>query len=99
MQAETSLKLKKDAYEGYEILENKPNNANDENTLIVDKLPEIKEKKYKYILFDNHYYIWHEIHFYDGDEIVIKTKRQDRYNSTGGLILNGYNIFVLKTKQ
>lgn len=91
--------LKRDAYEGYKILENKPNNANDENTLIVDKLPEIKEKKYKYILFDNNYYIWHEIHFYDGDEIVIKTKRQDRYNSTGGLILNGYNIFVLKTKQ
>jgi hypothetical protein len=82
------------AFEGYVKLDKLPNDLNNENTVEYEFLPTKYDKVYKYILFDGEYYVWHQIHFSDGDDIVLKTKRTSKYKKTGGLILKGYNRFI-----
>jgi hypothetical protein len=86
--------LYRDAYEGYTKCVETPLDANEENTFITDELLEKFKKGYKYILFENEYYFWHQIHFNDGDEICIKTDRINRYINTSGFIISGYNRFI-----
>ena len=35
-----------------------PDDANETNTLVVDALPEIENEEYKYIVYNNEYYVW-----------------------------------------
>ena len=84
-----------DAYEGYTLYPGIPEDTNKTNTITVTELPEEKDKVYKYLLYNNEYYVWHQIHFADGDEIIIQTERINRYINTGGFVLNGYNRFVV----
>lgn len=86
--------LMDNAYEGYTECETKPKDVTEYNTLLSNKLPETKQRDYKYILYDGKYYFWHQINFKNGDEIRIETKRINRYNNTGGFILIGYNKFI-----
>ena len=67
--------LVSDTFEGYKLLPQKPNDVNENNTLICDKLPSKINKNYKYISYNNEFYIWHQINFKDGDEITIQTKK------------------------
>ena len=92
-----SKDLYADAYEGYKLCEKTPEDATEYNTLITDTLFAKKQKKYKYILHNNEYYFWHQIHFLNGDEIRIETKRVNRYINTGGFVLVGYNRFLTKS--
>lgn len=86
--------LYRDAYEGYTKCLNIPEDATEKNTFISDELLTKFKKGYKYILFENEYYFWHQIHFNDGDEICIKTERINRYINTSGFIIKGYNRFI-----
>lgn len=87
--------LLKDAFEGYTKCENIPIDITNDNVIECDKLPEKFDKYHKYILFENEYYKWHQIHFSDGDEIIIQTKKINCYKESSGLILMGYNRFVV----
>ena len=90
--------LVSDTFEGYKLLPQKPNDVNENNTLICDKLPSKINKNYKYISYNNEFYIWHQINFKDGDEITIQTKKEKRYVHTGGFVLIGYNKFISHEK-
>lgn len=87
--------LLKNAFEGYSICEEIPSDSNNNNTLHSDLLPKEKNILYKYIFFNNNYYKWHRIEFKDGDEIIVKTKRNNRQILNGGITLIGYNRFVV----
>ena len=89
-----SNNLLKDAYEGYKPYNGIPEDTNNINTITYNTLPTQKNKIYKYILYNNIYYTWHEIRFIDGDEITIQTERQKRNENNGGLRLKGYNKFI-----
>lgn len=91
--------LMRDAFEGYVKCDEIPTDINHENTTTYNEMPEEYDKYYKYIIYNNEYYVWHQIHFSDGDEIVIETKRINRYNNTGGFIITGYNRFVVLEKE
>ena len=80
-----------DAFEGYVPLPNQPLDSNPTNTLNVNEIPIEQEEKYKYILMDDVYYVWHQIMFKNGDEIKIKTQRINRHKKEGFFTLNGYN--------
>ena len=86
--------LFKDAYEGYTKYNGIPTDVSDENTFISDELLTKRKKGYLYLLYNNEYYFWHQIHFADGDEIKIETRRINKYLTTSGFILNGYNRFI-----
>jgi hypothetical protein len=86
--------LYRDAYEGYTKCLETPTDATEKNTFITDELLTEFKKGYKYIIFENEYYFWHQIHFNDGDEICIKTERINRYVNTSGFIITGYNRFI-----
>lgn len=90
--------LTKDAFEGYKVLSYTPDDMNDNNTLLCDNLPSKNNKNFKYISYNNEIYSWHQIHFKDGDEIMIQTKKEKRYVHTGGFTLSGYNKFVVFEK-
>jgi hypothetical protein len=87
--------LTKDCYEGYKMIDEKPSDSTENNTITCDELPFAYDKLHKYILFNGNYYIWHNIHFSDGDEIVIEAKRIKNFMKTGGIVLNGYNRLVV----
>ena len=87
--------LLNDAYEGYRKCESIPTDITNDNTLECDKLPEKFDKIHKYIFFENEYYKWHQIHFSDGDEIIIQTRKINCYKESSGLVLMGYNRFVV----
>lgn len=86
--------LYKDAYEGYTKCLHIPIDATENNTFVSEKMLEKFKKGYKYLFYDNEYYFWHKIHFNDGDEIRIETKRINRYINTSGFIIKGYNRFI-----
>lgn len=86
-----SNNLLHDAYEGYAKCEEVPADATNENTFVTNELSNICKKDYKYVLFGNAYYYWHQITFKDGDEICIKTERINRYANTNGFVITGYN--------
>lgn len=92
-----SENLLSDAWRGYKKLENKPIDSNNENTLLIenDFLPNEQNIKYKYLLFNNEYYIWYQIKFNEEDEITIQTKKQQnhRYDKVSSLILKGYTQY------
>jgi len=90
-----SSDLTADAFEGYVSIEGIPSSATDKNTLVCDVLPENKVQDYQYLKINDTYYIWHQIHFSDGDEIKIKTQRENRYINTGSFTLKGYNRFIV----
>lgn len=90
--------LYSNAFEGYKLYNGIPNDANKNNTLQLkenENLPLKRNKKYKYLKIKEDYYMWHKIQFLNGDEIIIETKRINKYNNTGGFILKGYNTFKL----
>lgn len=90
--------LYSNAFEGYKLYNGIPNDANKNNTLQLkenENLPLKRNKNYKYLKIKEDYYIWHKIQFLNGDEIIIETKRINKYNNTGGFILKGYNTFKL----
>ena len=82
------------AFEGYTKVENETEDLYKDDTIEYDVLPTKRDKIYKYIKYNGDYYVWHQIHFSDGDDIVLKTKRTSKYKKTGGLILKGYNRFI-----
>jgi hypothetical protein len=86
--------LTSDSFEGYVPLSYVPEDSNKNNTLLVSKIPEEKNTKYKYLLYDDVYYKWHMINFKNGDEIIIKTNRINRYIKEGSFTLHGYNTFT-----
>lgn len=86
--------LMKDAYEGYTKCMELPTDANESNTFVSEELLTTVKKGYKYLLYNNEYYIWHQIHFAEGDDICIETKRINRYINTSGFVLIGYNRFI-----
>ena len=85
--------LLKYAFEGYIKCDYTPEDANKDNTLVYDLLPKQKIRLYKYIKYENNYYKWNSISFFNGDEITIQTEQIKRYQTTGGLILSGHNRF------
>lgn len=87
--------LLRDSYEGYKKMETKPMDSNETNTIQLKEIPNKKNKDFKYILCNNFYYIWHKIEFFDGDEICIETKKENKHKESTGLILNGYNRFEI----
>lgn len=92
--------LFKYAFEGYIKVENETEDLTKEGNFIeCDELPEKYDKLHKYILYKGDYYVWHQIHFSDGDEIILKMQRNNKYKKTGGLILNGYNRFIVYSKD
>lgn len=84
-----------DAFEGYRKCDNKPYDSTEYNTLMCDELPNKKNRDYKYILYNNEYFIWHQIRFVDGDEITIKTNKIKRHLHDGNLLLKGYNKLII----
>ena len=91
--------LLSDAYEGYRKYDGIPNDSTSENTIEHKDFPKYFDKYHKYFIYNGEYYYWHQIHFSDGDEIIIETKRINCYKDVGGFILNGYNRFVVLTKE
>lgn len=89
--------LKQEAYEGYSKLDKNPDDITENNTLTVQELPSEHMEDFKYILFEDSYYIWHQLMFKYGDEIKIITERTNRYNKSTSFILHGYNIIELPT--
>ena len=79
------------AFEGYKQCDIIPDDITDDNTIYYNELPDKLEKDYKYVCVNDIFYQWHQITFHEDDEIRIKTRRKNRYNKTGGLILKGYN--------
>ena len=84
-----------DAFEGYIPLSYVPQDSTPVNTMMSQELPSNKEEKYKYIIFDDVYYTWHEIILKDGDDVKLKTNRINRHKKDGYFTLNGYNKFTL----
>ena len=95
-----SENLYNDSFEGYQKLDYIPedlegNLYNDEE---IKEIPLEKIEDYKYILFNNEYYIWHQIKIFNGDEIVIQTEKIKRYENAGKLTLNGYHLIECTKK-
>lgn len=86
--------LLEDAYESYKKLNYIPNDSTDENTTEYTERPVYYDNYYKYIKYNNDYYVWHKIRFKYGDDITIKTKRVKRHINSTGLVLIGYNRLV-----
>lgn len=88
-----SNNLMVDAFRGYAKCNSLPEDATANNTLQVKELPTVQYKEYKYVVFNNDYYHWHQIHFKSNDEIRIETERIKKHVNNAGLILNGYDRF------
>lgn len=92
---EITRNLLADAFEGYVKCDVYPDDATDNNTLYYNELPNKKNNDCKYVCVGEDIYQWYQIRFREGDEVSIKTRRKNRYNKTGGLILKGYNKYIV----
>lgn len=94
-----SENLVADAFEGYKKCDTVPDDIDDENMISYPSLPTKKDKLHKYVLYQGEYYVWHQIHFKEGDDIIIQTQKIKRYTHLGAFTLHGYNRFVLYQTQ
>ena len=67
----------------------KPNDANNENTLIMSNLPDERQEKYKYVKVNNKYYKWGGTSIFQGNKNLVSFFEFEYFSGVGSMPLEG----------